>query len=476
MQIIFILLLGFVLRLINLNQSLWLDEAAQVLESQNSIAWLWQWMSADFHPPLYHFIIHFWLELGTAEWFLRLPSVAFGVLTIYFLYLLGKNLIDEKFGLLVAFLLSISPFHIYFSQELRMYSLSAFLSTVSMYFFLKAIKEEKLLWWIFFTLATILNLYTLYFAFFLLAVQLVFLIFNGSFKRVWQKFFLACLISLSSFIFWLPQFFVQLQGGNWLVKALPGWQEAVSVPAFKAPAQVLTKFFIGQINFQNTYFYGFIIACLFITFTFLFLKAWQSNNKNAFSLFFIWFLIPVFLATIISFFVPVISPKRLLLALPAFYGLLTLGINSIKSRKGQILATFMIVFISIASLGIYYLNPQFQRENWRGAVSYVEKNGNQQTLALFEFTDSFAPYLWYQTGRIKGAGALTEILANEKQIERALPSTTEKFNRIFLFQYLSELTDPNQLLSGWLVNHGWQLKETKDFLGVGFIYKYEKTL
>ncbi len=475
MGIIPILFLGLVLRLINLNQSFWLDEAAQALESQNSVSWLWQWMTADFHPPLYHFLIHFWIKLGQADWFLKLPSVFFGVLTIYFLYLLGKKLVSEKFGLLAAFLLAVSPFHIYFSQELRMYSLSALLTTVSMYFFLEAIREDKLKSWVIFILVSILNIYTLYFGFFVLAAQLGYLLYERALlRRVWKKFILSSAIVAASFIFWLPQFLIQLQGGTWLVQALPGWQEAVSSPVTKAPLLVLIKFFLGQISLANIWLYGLVTLSLTLLLAVLLFKGFRSQNKKEFLFFFVWFTVPLVLATVISFWVPVISPKRLLLTTPAFAGLLALGIISFVNKK-KIFLIGVMTLISLVSLSVYYLNPKFQRENWKEAVTYVENNGDEKSLSLFEFSDPFAPYLWYRTGKIKDSRAFDGVSASSGLVGAKMPSVTAGADKIFLFQYLSALTDPQQLVTQWLVNHRWQLKETKDFNGVGFIYIYEKS-
>src|SRR3989344_8831102 len=90
--IILILLLGLGLRLINLNQSFWLDEASQAQLSSLSLSQIWFSRPADFHPPLFYFLAHFWLQIGRSETWLRLLPVLFGVLTIYVIYILGKKL------------------------------------------------------------------------------------------------------------------------------------------------------------------------------------------------------------------------------------------------------------------------------------------------------------------------------------------------------------------------------------------------
>ena len=55
--LIVILFLALILRLVNLDQSFWLDEAAQVIESSRPLNQQFN-LAADFHPPLYHLFLH----------------------------------------------------------------------------------------------------------------------------------------------------------------------------------------------------------------------------------------------------------------------------------------------------------------------------------------------------------------------------------------------------------------------------------
>src|SRR3989344_7873468 len=114
--LLLVILLGLVLRLIKIDQSFWLDEASQAQLSLLPLSQIWFGRVGDFHPPLFYFLSHFWLQLGRSEVWLRLLPVSFGVATIYVLHLFGQKL---KLGILPAFLLSIAPFHIYYSQEFR---------------------------------------------------------------------------------------------------------------------------------------------------------------------------------------------------------------------------------------------------------------------------------------------------------------------------------------------------------------------
>src|SRR3989344_764096 len=114
-MIIIVLILAVVLRLVSLNQSLWLDEAinvnvAQVLSLKRLIL---DYSLGDFHPPLYNAVLYFWIKVfGSSEIATRMPSVIFAIGNILTVYLIGKKLFGRKTGLIAATLLSTAPLHI----------------------------------------------------------------------------------------------------------------------------------------------------------------------------------------------------------------------------------------------------------------------------------------------------------------------------------------------------------------------------
>src|SRR5579884_1198622 len=121
-MIFLILLVSLILRLITLNQSLWLDESINVLAGKS--LGFWQFVSAyptgDFHPPLYFGILWIWERLfGYSEIAVRFPSVFLGVASIYLTFLLGKELFNKKVGLISALLTALGPILVFYSQEAR---------------------------------------------------------------------------------------------------------------------------------------------------------------------------------------------------------------------------------------------------------------------------------------------------------------------------------------------------------------------
>ncbi|MFQ5612221.1 MAG: glycosyltransferase family 39 protein [Anaerolineae bacterium] len=160
--------LGLALRLINLNaRPLWYDEAFAVLYSEKSLAAMVygtvtrvQGAAADVHPLFYYFSLHYWMSLfGQSPLAVRLPSVLAGVLTIGLAYLIGRALWDAKTGLLAGVLVAVSPFHIAYSQETRMYALLGLAASASLYSFIRAWGSGRRRWWLAYGLCGAITLY-----------------------------------------------------------------------------------------------------------------------------------------------------------------------------------------------------------------------------------------------------------------------------------------------------------------------------
>src|SRR6266498_1327623 len=134
--IIFITLLGGWLRVLLLGtKGMWLDETFSVWIANHNVADMLQWIvRIDQHPPLYYFLLHYWIALKTdTPYDVRLFSALFGTSTIPIIYLTGKRISGDVVGLVAALFLALSPFNIYFAQETRMYTLLTFNAAVAIY-------------------------------------------------------------------------------------------------------------------------------------------------------------------------------------------------------------------------------------------------------------------------------------------------------------------------------------------------------
>lgn len=139
--LVLIVLLALGLRLARLTfQPLWWDEGWSLYFAASDVPTLLNLTSVDIHPPLYYLLLRLWTALvGSGVVAVRLLSVLIGTAAVPLLYAVGRRLLGYRLashggGLLAAFLLAISPFHVYYSQEVRMYGLVTLLGLAAFYF------------------------------------------------------------------------------------------------------------------------------------------------------------------------------------------------------------------------------------------------------------------------------------------------------------------------------------------------------
>ena len=119
-----VLLLGLVLRLIGLDsRSLQYDDTFSIFLSARSLPEILSGTAADTMPPLYYFLLHYWMLLGQSAWFIRLLSVLLSLVAITLLYQLVACWFDRSAATWAAVLAAISPLLIYHGQDVRMYAL-----------------------------------------------------------------------------------------------------------------------------------------------------------------------------------------------------------------------------------------------------------------------------------------------------------------------------------------------------------------
>ena len=182
--LILIILLGFTLHIHNLDsQSMWSDEGLSVHRVEQSFTDILRNVitvdgidTRDTNPPLFFILLRIWRFLsGETVFAMRLMGAIAGVLTIPLIYQLGVVTFGRNAGLLAAFFLAISPFHIWQSQDLRNYTLLLLLNTISVYglsrYLLAKIPERR--WLILWIVTGLLGIYTHYFGFFVFAYGLI---------------------------------------------------------------------------------------------------------------------------------------------------------------------------------------------------------------------------------------------------------------------------------------------------------------
>ncbi|MGF1481794.1 MAG: hypothetical protein ACFB4I_20315 [Cyanophyceae cyanobacterium] len=232
--ILLILLVGFLLRIINLDSKIyWFDEtftsfvisgqrraelassisaatginSAELFSFQQGSSSIFKTISSlseDVHPPAFFLLGNFWIRIfGDSVYSLRFLSVFISFLTIAF----GGLIIYQIFasflatGIAITFL-SLSPFQIGYAQEARPYTLLMLITSISTLLVLKISQNFKKNHLFHYTAITTFGLYTHILYVLVIFGQLFYLAKSES-KSVFKKIMSAAKISFYLFIPWL---------------------------------------------------------------------------------------------------------------------------------------------------------------------------------------------------------------------------------------------------------------------------------
>jgi len=140
----------------------WWDEGFTLWLASQDLPGMLLRTAGDTHPPLSYFLYQLWMPLaGRAIYALRFQAVLFGVLAVPVCGAVARRLGGPLAGVLAALLVAILPFHIWWSQQVRMYSLVALLCALSIYFLFRSLEDGRGLAPL--AVVNMAGLYTLYF-------------------------------------------------------------------------------------------------------------------------------------------------------------------------------------------------------------------------------------------------------------------------------------------------------------------------
>ncbi|WKZ25962.1 MAG: glycosyltransferase family 39 protein [bacterium] len=435
-MIYLILFFSFALRLISINQSLWLDEATTALTSKISLEYFFNnFMFGDFHPPLYYLVVNFWSQFfGASEIALRIPSLIFGVATVYIVYLIAKENIDTKrtlirWPIVPALFLATSGLHIYYSQEARMYAMATFLVTLTILFFIK----RK---WFLMSISFVLLFLTDYLS--MIIVPILFLYQFIYDRNNFKRFSISIVPVWTAFLFWWPTLQNQLSAGLALKETSSVWWNALGPVTLKNVALIPTKFLIGRVSFDNKIIYGVIMIIISAIFIYVIGKA---KNK----LIWYWFAGSLAVGIILSFYIPTLTYFRYLFILPAFYLLLA-------ETKSKLFIGFVLAINILASY-FYLSSERFQRENWRDLSKIVKED----RILLPSYSQREA-LIYY--------GLDNQIITTD-ELEADMHSS------VWLSRYVVNISDPTDSTRKKVENLGYNWVEEVNLNGVVF-WKYTK--
>ncbi|HEX7542675.1 MAG TPA: glycosyltransferase family 39 protein [Patescibacteria group bacterium] len=287
--------------LLFLTQSFWRDEAFSYFMAKKSIIEIIFLTAKDFNPPLYYFILHFWMKVfGGSEIALRSLSIVFfwGTIYVAFLFLNDVFKMKQKKAFCYLILFIINPLLLYYAFEARMYSMLAFFTILSFYYFFK--KNYKL-----YTLVTVFGLFTHYFMIFVVAGQWLFLWINKKkgfqFKK--SSLYLLGLIFSPWLLFSLLQ--KNLFDSFWITRPQIKYILGLPVIVYTGIESFINIDPIMLKKIQNNLFFlTLVLLLVLITGVYFYFRKLDKKDQLIFQMLFIWavsFVKPIFLARYLIF-------------------------------------------------------------------------------------------------------------------------------------------------------------------------------
>ena len=451
-----IFLAGIFLRFYGLGkESVWLDEVLSYEFARGSIVNLLHQTAMDVHPPLYFLILHPFLSLGIREEVLRFPSFLFGCLAIPLIYLLGRELYGKSQGLIAAALLAFSPFHIFYSQEARMYPLFLFWVCLSSYLLLLALRRGEWKFWIGYALASALSLYTHYFTIFVLLAQNLYLLIHWKQEKFPREFLVRWLASqlliLLAFSPWLPILISQYESGKgeWMLRYF-------GYPGVKSVLQTIQVFGIGP---ANTKVWIICISYFFLALALLgFFYRERTSGSHPRLFLGISFFLPFFIVLLASLFKPAFQIKYLIGLYPFYLLLIAGGISFLKRKWAKGLAVGLLLLSFSYPLYLHY--TLVRGTVWREATQVVVMNYRNGDVVGFNAGYISRIFQYYLDLNFQGRSLDTYRFPYLKSGDNDLPKLKAemeqlalKYRRIWLFQANAWDSDPYGMVARYLVQN-----------------------
>ena len=219
-----IVLLAVGLRFVDIGSHLAIDDGYSyiVASAPDGHAFLARLAASENTPPLFYLLLAP-LPLGHSAW-LRVPAALPGVLMCVVLYFMLRPRLGARVALLAALAVAVSPFLVTYSNVARGFMLEDLALLIVLWSALKLGEGQSSRWWLAYTAAGIVAVYTEYdAAIFLLALTVTLLWLNAPARRQVVMFGALPLLTL---IPWIPQ----------IVRAQHAVNKTKLAPTFAGPS------------------------------------------------------------------------------------------------------------------------------------------------------------------------------------------------------------------------------------------------
>ncbi len=391
--------LGSGLRLLRLDfQPLWWDEGWSVYFASGDVRSLLQLTAVDIHPPFYYLVLKLWILIfGSSPFALRLFSVLVGSLTVILLIAIAQRLLGGRGALVVAALAAVSPLHIYYSQEVRMYGLVTLLCLASLYL---ACQTESDRWrpgaGAAYVLVASAALYTQYYAaFFLLGLNLAVLLRWSQQRRPLRRLVPWAGAQLAVFFVFLPWLYYAGDKLLMYVNYKVDVEADAPLALFTYLGHHLAAFHWGHVAGVLSDWWWLGTLPLLVFGLYAGAAVWHRKRRTASGDWVLrgWaWLLPILLAVLLLGFgvnlaLPFNPPRGerlLLLALPVYILLWAMAFLYVwdRARVLACAALGILLALTVLSLATFYSVPRYPDDDYRPVALRIEALAKPSDLIL----------------------------------------------------------------------------------------------
>ena len=399
-----IMLLGLALRLYRLgDRDYWNDEIYNLYKTLHLREVLTEGTYVSNHPPLFGICTTFarFLGLSDVESSMRLVPVAFGVVNVFAVYLIGRKLFGARAGLFAGFIFAIAPMHILHSQDLKPYVALPLTGTLAAYFLYTAFDTNRRQHWALYGLFAGLACYSELFAAQLLISLNVWSLFMLYTRR--DRFKGWLISNIGGALFFLPYLSIMIgKVQTVIVQPEVWWIPPPSIMGFLFFVKAVTFGYSDlQPHFKLAMVWFGIFGCAGT------LMGIRAHRKATFMLLF-WFLLSVLLTVFLSlYFKQSIFLYRAMFpfVIPIF---LFVGYGASKLPRTSWRTISVGIFALIAAFPLYeHYNEIYPAEefphrpgihfpvDFRDSSSYILENWDEDDAVVATAYTVWFPYSWF---------------------------------------------------------------------------------
>jgi 4-amino-4-deoxy-L-arabinose transferase-like glycosyltransferase len=441
--------------------------------------------------PLYHLLLHPWLEVaGSSEFALRFFSVFWGVLAVPLAYRLARRLFPAltSLALVAALLVVTSPYLVWYGQEGKMYAFVATLVLLSVERLVAAVERGGWPRWLAYVLVTAPLPYVHLVAALIVPAQAVAVWVHRGRTGLghwwpWLASLAALALPYVALLIWLVP--LLLEGANTGYRFLPLHEMLFSL--WRSYSHGVVE---GTPQWTLALPGTLLLAAAL-------LRSGSRRRRASLVLLACWLLVPPLGFFVITLLRPLYAARYLIFVVPAYLILLSAGVVALAQRSRLLAGLLLVALLLLNARGVWFQARIPLKADFRAATRYVKDRLDPTDLILFQIPYGRHTFEYYyrcsgtptprQEGRVQvtlpwlarsegslfrwAEGPYTNAGMPDQEVERRMVEITGSSHVVWLIASEVPLWDERGQVQAWLEQQAKRTREAR-FVRVT-VYRYE---